>query len=73
MHTASIFNSSSTSTQWLIAAVVVAWLAVVVMVAGYGQGRGYPFWPLFVATALLGPLGPPVVLLAVTLAAGRRE
>jgi hypothetical protein len=53
----------------VVAAGVLIWLALPVLVALYGQSRGYPFFPLFVSGLVPG-LGWALVLLAVTLAAG---
>lgn len=66
-----VYGALSTSSG--IAVVILAgaliWFASALAVAGYGQSRGYPFLPLFV-TGLFPGLGWPLVLLAVTLAAG---
>lgn len=53
-------------------AVFVLWLAVAAMVAGYGHGKGFPFFPLFISAFFLGPLWP-LVLLGIALAAGPRK
>lgn len=53
----------------LIVVGVVIWLVLALMVAAYGGGFGYPFFPLFVSAVFLGF---PLVLLAVTIAAARR-
>lgn len=49
------------------------WLVACAAVANYGNGKGYPFLPLFIAAVFLGPIGWPLVLLAVTIGAGRSE
>ena len=61
----------STENRTLIAigCAALVYLIVAVVVAGYGQGKGYPFFPLFVASMFMGF---PLVLLVVTIAAGRR-
>jgi hypothetical protein len=46
------------------------WLLFAAGTAEYGRSRGYPFFPLFIASVFLGF---PLVLLAVTLAAGPRR
>lgn len=51
----------------------LVWLVLCVAVAAYGNGKGYPFFPLFISGVFLGPIGWPLVLLAVTIAAGRAE
>jgi Na+/H+ antiporter NhaC len=47
---------------------IVAWLALGTVASLYGWQKGYPFFPLFVASTFLGF---PVVLLVVAVAAGR--
>jgi len=48
---------------------IIIYLAINFMVATYGRDRGYPFFPLFVASWFLGF---PLVLLVITIAAGRK-
>jgi hypothetical protein len=55
-----------------IVGAVALWLALSVAVALYGNARGYPFFPLFICAAFLGPFGWVIVLLVVTIAAGPR-
>jgi hypothetical protein len=52
-----------------IGAGVLIYVIINALVAGYGRTKGYPFFPLFVASLFIGF---PVVLLVVTIAAGRR-
>lgn len=49
--------------------VALIYLLVNAIVAGYGSGKGYAFFPLFVASVFVGF---PIVLLVVTIAAGPR-
>lgn len=51
-------------------AAILVWLVLAVVVADYGRGKGYPFFPLFVSAVFLGPVGWAIVLLAVTVGAG---
>lgn len=51
----------------LIGAAVTIWLVAALLVADYGHGKGFAFWPLFIAALFLGF---PLVLLGVTLASG---
>jgi hypothetical protein len=60
------------ATGWYIVLAIVAYVVLVTMVASYGNGLGYPFFPLFVCTLLL-PFGVPIVLLVVTIGAGPRK
>lgn len=53
-------------------AAILLWLAIATMVAGYGRGKGFPFFPLFVSAIFLGPVGWALVLLGIVLAAGPR-
>jgi hypothetical protein len=48
---------------------VLLWLIAAAMVATYGSGKGFPFWPLFLCGAFLGW---PLVLLAIVIGAGPR-
>jgi hypothetical protein len=54
----------------LIVGGVVAYALLNVLVALYGRDKGYPFFPIYVASWFLGF---PLVLLVVTVAAARRE
>jgi hypothetical protein len=49
----------------ILVGAVVVWLGLSAIVADYGRGRGFPFFPLFVCGVFLGW---PLVLLAVTVA-----
>jgi hypothetical protein len=60
------------ATGWYIILAIVGYVVLVTMVASYGNGLGYPFFPLFVC-ALLLPFGILIVLLAVTIGAGPRK
>lgn len=51
----------------IVAGGLVLWLGSAAMVAEYGRGRGYGWWPLFVSALFLGF---PLVLLAVTIGSG---
>jgi hypothetical protein len=53
----------------IVGGVAVIFLLVNAAVASYGSDRGYPFFPLFVASLFMGF---PLVLLVVTIAAGPR-
>jgi hypothetical protein len=59
--------SSSTRALIVFGGAAVVYVTVNLMVASYGQDKGYPFFPLFAASTFLGF---PVVLLVVTIAAG---
>jgi hypothetical protein len=61
--------STEDRTLVAIGGAALVYLIVNAVVAGYGQGKGYPFFPLFVASTFIGF---PLVLLVVTIAAGRR-
>ena len=54
----------------IVGAGLVLWQALAAMAAGYGRGKSYPFFPLFVAAVFLGF---PIVLLAVAIGAGPRS
>ena len=52
---------------------LLVWLVLAVLVADYGRGKGFPFFPLFISAVFLGPVGWALVLLAVTIGAGPRR
>jgi hypothetical protein len=54
----------------IIAAGAVVLIALDGAAAAYGRGRGYPFWPLFIAGLFVGF---PLVLLAVVVGEGPRR
>jgi hypothetical protein len=64
-----IETSDGGRTLAIIGGSVLVYLVINAIVAGYGRGKGYPFLPLFISSVFLGF---PVVLLVVTIAAGRR-
>ncbi len=55
-----------------IGAAILIYVVINAAAALYGQGKGYPFFPLFVAGLFLPPFGFAIVLLVVAIAAGRR-
>ena len=59
--------SSGSRLAVIAAGAFVIWLIAAFMTATYGTGRGFRFWPLFIAAVFLGF---PLVLLGITLAAG---
>lgn len=59
--------SSNTRLEVAILGAFVIWTVAGGLVATYGQGRGFRFWPLFISAFFLGF---PLVLLGVALAAG---
>lgn len=58
---------------WIFLAAAALYLVIIISIAGYGSDRGYSFWPLLLCEVLLGPVGPPVVLLACVIGAGPRN
>jgi membrane protease YdiL (CAAX protease family) len=55
------------------AGAVIVWTVLAALVADYGRGKGFPFWPLFLSGLALAPAGWALVLLGVTLAGGRES
>jgi hypothetical protein len=58
---------TNNQTATVIVGIGLLYLLINGFVAGYGHGKGYPFFPLFVASLFLGF---PLVLLVITIAAG---
>jgi hypothetical protein len=63
----SVLATLSSSLAALVVVAVIVWLGGALLVAFWGQARGYPFWPLLICAAIIGW---PIVLLVVVIAAG---
>lgn len=63
---------SATTELFLVLLVVgvAVWIVLAVVVASYGEGRGYPFAPLLICGLVLGWA---LVLLAVVIGTGPRR
>jgi hypothetical protein len=59
--------TTATRTALILAGGFVVWGLLAAMVASYGYGKGFSFWPLFLSGVFLGF---PVVLLAIAIAVG---
>lgn len=57
----------SHTTEWVLVGAAALWLTCLLAIPAYGHDRGFPFFPLFLATLLLGPFGPGLVLLAIAI------
>lgn len=55
------------ASSWVYVGGAVLIVVVVLMVAAYAADRGHPFFPVLVAILLIGPFGPGLALLWISL------